>query len=66
MRVGTIYYNLTLDKTTIKWNDEFMGLKVKHQNGDITSDWLTHADALKDAGNLVDAKYNEILEFRDA
>ena len=64
MRVGTIYYDFDLDKTSIKWNYDFMGLEWKLTDGRVISDWLTHADALKDTVSIVENKYNEILDAR--
>ena len=62
MRVGTIYYNFDLDKTSIKWNDDFLGLEWKLTDVRVISDLLTHADELKDTVSIVENKYKEILD----
>ena len=47
MRVGTIYFNPSMDKTEIRWNDDFV---VSHR--------VTRLDVLKDMQSITELAYN--------
>lgn len=54
MRVGTIYFYPDLDKTEIKWNDDFL-----------TSHIVTRLDALQDASYILELMYDKTLKSED-
>jgi len=47
MRVGTIYFNPAMNKTEIRWNDDFV---VSHR--------VTRLDVLKDMQSITELAYN--------
>ena len=47
MRVGTVYFNPAMDKTEIRWNDDFV---VSHR--------VTRLDVLKDMQVITELAYN--------
>jgi hypothetical protein len=54
MRVGTIYFNPTMDKTEIRWNDDFV---VSHR--------VTRLDVLKDMQVITESAYDYTIDGED-
>lgn len=51
MKVATIYFNDSLDKTEVKWSDDF-----------VVSHWVTRMDALQDILAIVEDAQNYVRE----